>query len=138
MPGRAKGWRRPAAWFALVALLLNVFLPFVPLADSARAAETGAYLSGSQVETIVICTGAGMRVIQIGPDGKPISGNVQGDGFCPQCTVSAGIDLPRSTLVEPASDTGPVRGTLVPTYADLPRPSIHATPSVPRAPPLDI
>lgn len=138
LPGRARGWRRPATWLALFALFLNAALPLVSMADTARAAGPGAYLSGDSVETIVICTGTGMRVVHLGPDGEPLSGNTQGDGFCPLCTISVAIDPARSTQVEPASDDGPDRGALAPAHADLPRPSIHATPSAPRAPPLDI
>ncbi|MBE9558635.1 MAG: DUF2946 domain-containing protein [Proteobacteria bacterium] len=135
MPGRTRSWRRPAAWVALFALLLNVVLPLASVAKTAEAAGPGAYLAGGSGETIVICTGTGMRIIQLGPDGKPVSGNMQGDGFCPICTIFAGIDLTRSTQVEPVSDTGLNRGVLTPAHADLPRPSIHATPSAPRAPP---
>jgi len=136
LPGRVRGWRGPAAWFALFALLLNVALPLASTANTAQAA--GAYLSDGPGETIVICTGAGMRVIQLGPDGKPVSGNMQGEGFCPLCTIYACFDLPRSPRVEPAFEAGPHRDVLAPAHADLPHPSIHATPSAPRAPPLDI
>jgi hypothetical protein len=123
---------------ALFALLLNTVLPLSPITDAAHAAGAGAYQAADAGETIIICTGAGMRVMQIGPDGKPISDKTPGEGFCPLCTTHVSADLPRSIQVEPAHDTGSGRDAIAPVLIDLPHPSIHATPATPRAPPLHI
>lgn len=132
MPAQARGWRRWAARVALATMLLNLFLPFAPVIGQAAVSAEGPG------KTIVVCTGAGMRMIQVDADGDPVSGNSQGDGFCPLCTIATGIEPARTTLSGPTCLTEPDTARILPRDADLPRPSIHATPSAPRAPPLDI
>lgn len=136
--GRISGWRLLAARTAMIALLLNVILPLALAMGQAGAAGPGAYLSGIQGETIVICTGAGMRTIQVGPDGKPVSGKMQGDGYCPLCVISGGIGLAPAARTVILLEEPTHNSTWLPLRFEQPRPSIRATRSAPRAPPLEI
>lgn len=138
VPRRTARWRHRTAWFALSTFLFNLLTPLFILAVQPGIGNAAPDLSDTQQITVMNCDGAGMMVMRAGPDGKPPPGKNKYDGFCPLCTIGASYDLTHPVQFAHAPEAGPALPVHLPANADLPRRTMHAVPSAPRAPPLDI
>lgn len=138
MAGRTAGWRRRVAVFALAALLFNLFTPLVTLA--VQFGVDGATPNAADIQTVPMtgCDKKDMPAMGMGSGEKPRPGKALCDGFCPLCTIGASFDLVRSVHFAPSPDAWSALPVQLPADGDLPRSTIHALPSAPRAPPLDI
>lgn len=136
LPGRNR-LRQGIARLAILALLLHSLLPLLHHA-AMRAAAAQASL-----DSIVICSATGFRVVKLDSAGQPVAGDEapapadQGQTlrYCPVCTAAAtGPDLlapvlpllPLPALVAAVSYPPPA-------LPDVPRPALFA--GQPRAPP---
>lgn len=77
--------RRHAAWLVVVALVFNLAAGFVlPGSVSAAFSEAGVSV-GADINTVVICSPNGIRVMKIGPDGEPLPELPHRDMNCIHC-----------------------------------------------------
>lgn len=138
MAGRTADWRRRVAVFALAALLFNLFTPLVTLAVQSGIDGATPNASDSRAMPMAGCDKADMPAMGMGSGEKPRPGKGLCDGFCPLCTIGASYDLVRPVYFAPSPDAWSALPVQLPTDGDRPRCTIHALPSAPRAPPLDI
>lgn len=135
---RWRRWRKFGAALGLGVFFLNALAPIwlaqKGFAGTGRVAETvGEAGPGS---TVLICTGAGLKLVRLDGNGDPVSGSDRGDGFCVLCL--------------PFYSMAPVAGDLALAFArpafiagnqpqpideGLLRPSVSSGSSSPRAPP---
>ena len=135
---RKRRWRRFGAALVLGVFFLNALAP-VWLAERGfagigRAAETAG--EAGPDSTILICTGAGLKLVRLDGNGEPVSGSDRGDGFCVLC-------LPFYSMagIAAAADPAFAKPTFIagnqpqPIEEGLLRPSVSSGSSSPRAPP---
>ncbi len=112
-------------------ILLTFLLVFAMLGPKVSA--VGYALSSSQLRTIIICTGDGLREITLNENGDPVSESDVISDLCVQISLEAGSGDPANLLVAfrpPATPISIVAGQIRPS-----RPfAIRLTPA--RAPPV--
>ena len=138
MAGRLAEWRRRTAVFALLTLLFNIFTPLVTLAVQPAVEGSMSASTDSQTPPMMDCDKGGMPAMGMGTSKEPRPGKGLCDGFCPLCTIGASFDAVRSIHFAPTAEAWSALPVLLPTDSALPRRTIHAVPSAPRAPPLSI
>lgn len=131
-------WRRRTAVFALLTLLFNIFTPLVTLAVQPAVEGAMSTSTDGQTPPMMDCDKGGMPAMGMGKGEEPRPGKGLCDGFCPLCTIGASYDAVRSIHFAPTPEAWSALPVLTPTHSALPRRTIHAVPSAPRAPPLSI
>lgn len=120
-------WRRFAAWFGIVALLVQVVLPM----GQVFAAESDDPASGN---VRIICTAYGLKAIPV--DGDTGDNPNDGTSSCPVCQVHA------LTLLAPAAVSVPVpavrSAALSPLATNGHRSAWHPALPLPRGPPSTV
>lgn len=130
--------RRSFARLAILALLLHSLLPLLHHAAMRMAAAQAS------LDSIVICSATGFRVVKLDSAGQPIAGDEtpapadpgQTLRYCPVCTAAA----PAQDLIIPILPLLPLPALLAavsyspPALPDVLRPALFA--GQPRAPPL--
>lgn len=82
---RSRNPRRHTAWFVAVALVFNLAAGFMlPGSVSAAVSEAGVSIGGD-INTVVICSPNGVRVMKIGPNGEPLPEPPHRDMNCVHC-----------------------------------------------------
>ena len=125
-----------ASWLGLILLISNI-LGAVGL--PARPAEAGPALFAQELNSdrIVVCTAAGMVVLD--RDGNPVETGQTGGhtDFCVFCLplMHGGIDAPATVAVIDVP-VAPSVAAITPTEASQPAPTRLAGAASPRAPPL--
>jgi hypothetical protein len=85
---RRTGWRRLTACLAIGALFCQAYLAALAIPASVALADIKGTFSAQN--TIVICTGSGMKRITLGPDGEPVEQLDQDEALlsCHACALA--------------------------------------------------